>query len=125
MDETFMRAINPSVPLTDLEAAVWIVMAGIAAAHLFVMPKFFASAPRYAAVVLGLSIAGLALACFWIANRPPSFLAATFTYCVGFSVLCIVAARKASAAARRAAFIASCALLLMVPLVYLLAFSAR
>lgn len=120
-----MRAINPSVPLGDLEAAVWIVMAGIAAAHLFVMPKFFASAPRYAAVVLSLSTAGLVLACLWIANRPPSFLAATFTYCVGFSVLCIVAGRKASATARRAAIVASGALLLMVPIVYLLAYSAR
>lgn len=125
MDETFMRAINPSVPLQDLEAAVWIVMVGVVAAHFFVMPKFFASAPRYATVLLGISIAGLVLACFWIANRPPTFLTATLTYCVGFSVLCILAGFKASTAARRAALLASCALLLMVPLVWLLAFSAR
>jgi hypothetical protein len=125
MDEAFMRAINPSVPLQDLEAAVWIVMVGVVAAHLFVMPKFFASAPRYAAVLLGISIAGLVLACFGIANRPSTFLTATLMYCVGFSALCIVAGLKASTAARRAALVASCALLLMVPLVWLLAFSAR
>lgn len=125
MDDAFMRAINPSVPLRDLEAAVWIVMFGVVAAHLYVMPKFLASAPRYAAVLLGISTAGLALACFWVANRPAAFLAATLAYCVGFSALCLVAGRKASVAARRAALLASCALLLMVPLVYLLAFSAR
>ncbi len=39
MDEAFMRAINPSVPLRDLEAAVWIVVVGIVAVHLFVMPR--------------------------------------------------------------------------------------
>ncbi|MGH8076701.1 MAG: hypothetical protein ACREPE_05165 [Lysobacter sp.] len=125
MDEAFMRAINPSVPLRDLEAAVWMVMIGVAAAHLFVMPKFFASAPRYAAVLLGISIAGLVLAYFWIAHRPATFLWATFTYCVAFSALFILAGRKASTAARRAAVLASFALLLMVPLVYMLAFSAR
>ena len=125
MDEAFLRAINPSVPLRDLEAAVSMVMAGVVAAHLFVMPKFFASAPRYAAMFLGLSIAGLVLACFWVADRPATFLGATLAYCVGFSALCILAARKASTAARRAALRASGALLLMVPLVYLLAFSAR
>lgn len=125
MDEAFMRAINPSVPLRDLEAAVWIVVVGIVSAHLFVMPKFFASAPRYAAVLLGISIAGFVLACFWVANRPVMFLGATLAYCVGFSVLCILAGRKASTAARRAALLACSALLLMVPLVYLLVFSAR
>lgn len=125
MDETFMRAINPSVPLRDLEAAVWIVVAGIVAAHLFVMPKFFASAPRSAAVLLSISIAGFVLACFWVANRPSMFLGATLTYCVGFSVLCILAGQNASTAARRAALLACSALLLMVPFVYLLAFSAR
>lgn len=125
MDEAFLRAINPSVPLRDLEAAVVIVMVAVVAAHLFVMPKFFASAPRHAAVLLGISIAGLVLACFWVADRPPAFLGATLAYCVGFSALCILAARKASAAARRAALIAACVLLPMVALVYLLAFSAR
>ena len=125
MDEAFFRAINPSVPLRDLEAAVWIVMAGVVAAHLFAMPKLFASAPRHAAVLLGISIAGLLLAYFWVADRPATFLGATLTYCVGFSALFILAGRKASTAARRAALVASCGLLLMVPLVYLLAFSAR
>ena len=125
MDASWMRAVNPSVPLRDVEAAVWMVMAGIVAAHLHVMPKFFASAPRHAALLLGVSIAGLALACVAVAHRPAAFLGTTLAYCVGFSALCLVAGREASMAARRAALVASTGLLLMVPLVYLLAFSAR
>lgn len=120
-----LRAINPSVPLQDVEAAVWIVAVAIVAAHLLVMPKLFASVPRHAAALLGASIAGLALACFWIANRPASFLDATLAYCVGFSALSLLAGWKASIAARRAVLLASAALLLMGPLVYLLAFSPR
>ena len=125
MDASWMRSINPGVPLRDVEAAVWLVMAGIVAAHLYVMPKFFASAPRHAALLLGASIAGLALACVVVAGRPATLLGTTLAYCAGFSALGLVAGRKASVGARRSVLVASTALLLMVPLVYLLAFSAR
>lgn len=125
MEDSFLKAINPSVPLRDLEAAAWIVMVGVCAAHLVVLPKIFASAPRYAVALLGMSIAGLGLAYFLVLNKPAALFSAVLAYCLGFSVLCILMGRKASTAARRAAVLASIGLLVMVALVYFLAFSAR
>lgn len=125
MEDSFLRAINPSVPLRDLEAAIWILIVGICAAHLVALPKIFASAPRYAVALLGISIAGLGLAYFLVLNKSAVFFSAVLAYCAGFAVLCILMGRKASTAARRAAVLASIGLFVMLALVYFMAFSAR
>lgn len=125
MEESTLRAINPSVPLRDLEAAIWIVIVGICAAHLVFTPKIFASTPRHAVALLGISIAGLGLAYILVLNRPAIFFPAVLAYCAGFSVLCILMGRKASVSARRAAVFVSLALIVMVSIVYMLAFSPR
>ena len=125
MNDSLLRAINPTVPLRDLEAAVWIVIAGILVAHVIVVPKLLASAPRHALVLLGLSFAGLGLACLFVLDNPADFLSAVLAYCAWFAALSIFIGWKASAAARRAAVLVCIGLLVMILLVYLLAFSAR
>ena len=125
MEDSFLRAINPSVPLRDLEAAVWIVVVGIVVAHLVILPKMFASAPRYATALLAMSVVGIAFGCYWVLDRPRDMFAAVLAYCAAFSVLCVLMARKASASTRRASVFVAFGLPVMVALVYFLAFSAR
>lgn len=125
MNTSFLRAISPSVPVRDLEAAVWIAIVGICVAHLVVIPAIARSNPRHAITLLLLSCIGLGVSCFVVYGRPGLFYSVFLAYVAGFSVLSLMAGRKASPSARKAAVLTSIGLCLALLVVYLLAFTAR
>lgn len=125
MNESFLRAINPSVPLRDLEAAVWMVIVGICVANLVVISMIAASKPRAALTVALVSCVGVVGAWLIVQGRPELFYPTAWAYAAGFAVLGIVAAREASTLARNTALLAPAGLALLLLAVYLLAFTSR
>ena len=90
-----LRAINPSVPLIDVLAGVWLMLTTAAIAHVLILPKLGAGRARNAALPAVVTAAGALAILATLAVAPRQLHVACLLYVAVFALAADRASREA------------------------------